>query len=94
MIKKTSCMLLIAVLLLASCKPVQMYFIDREGPPDYVQGFDDGCQSGISSGGSILRRLFYWYKKDPERLDNKLYTQGWGEGWGYCRFTITAPEKY
>lgn len=91
---KRFALLLLLAIPLASCKPVQMYFIPREGPPDYVEGYDDGCDSGISSGGSIIQRFFYVYKRNPEKLDNALYKAGWNDGWGYCRFTITAPNKF
>ncbi len=89
-----SAMVLCLLIGTSACKPIQMYMIDRKGPPDYVQGFDDGCDSGVASSGSILQRVFSPYRRDPEKIDNSLYKTGWSEGYNYCRFAITAPKEY
>lgn len=84
--------LVLGSLLLSACKPIQFYMLNVEGPPEYVQGFEDGCDSGVSSGGSLLQRWFNPYKKDPEKLENALYKMGWNEGFSYCRFTVPTAK--
>lgn len=77
----------IAICLAASaCKPITMTMMKPEGPPDYIEGWQHGCDSGIQVGGTILQKMFYKYYKDPSKLDNAMYKMGWAEGFTVCRF--------
>lgn len=81
-------------MLVTGCKNAQFYYNKPEGPPDYVEGWDDGCDSAHASGGSILQRFYFRYTKNPDKLDNNLYKLGWSEGWSFCRFTLNAPKNF
>ncbi len=93
MITRTLLILLFASSL-SACKPLALYMTNVEGPPEYVAGYEDGCDSGISAGGTIMQRITHPFKKDPEKLDNSLYKMGWNEGFSYCRFYVSAPAKF
>ena len=81
-------------LLTTSCKPLPFYWITPEGPPEYVQGFEDGCDSGVAAAGGIWYKWIYKFKKDPTKLNNGLYKQGWNEGFSYCRFNLNSTQKF
>lgn len=52
------------------------------GPPAYKDGYAPGCDSGLSAGGNP----YYHLTKDPQRfLDDKMYAQGWNDGFAACK---------
>lgn len=60
------------------------------GPPEYRAGFAAGCNSGYTAAGNI----YYRFDKDPQRfLDDKLYAQGWGDGFGSCKANYEAFDR-
>lgn len=80
----------LALALSGCAKPLLLYFEEPEGPPDYVQGWHDGCDSGIGAGGGFFAKMMYSFKKDPEMISNSLYRQGWNEAQLYCRFYYSS----
>lgn len=51
-------------------------------PPEYADGFRDGCDSGYVASG----HPYYKAKKDVQRsLDDKLYAMGWNDGFANCK---------
>jgi hypothetical protein len=91
---KNCTIIAISAVCLYACKPLDLQLLNPEGPPDYVEGFDDGCDSAVASGGGIMQRYIYGFNKNPDKLDNALYKMGWNEGWTYCRFTMNAPKTF
>ncbi|MBN8530759.1 MAG: hypothetical protein J0L97_02710 [Alphaproteobacteria bacterium] len=87
---------LLLTLMLGGCTmyPLPLYWNKPEGPPEFRQGYWDGCDTGMASGSSsYASKIFFRYKKDPNFLDNPLYNKGWTEGITYCRFYIGTLEK-
>jgi hypothetical protein len=55
-----------------------------EGPPEYKQGFKDGCESGYSGYANHFNKLFYTWKQDPKLTTNNVYYQIWKDAYAYC----------
>lgn len=77
---------------LASCRPVMLYYVAPDGPPEYQLGWQDGCDSGLSAQGDWTYKAMYGFKKRPEMAESETYKQGWGEGFTYCRFSLAATQ--
>lgn len=61
-----------------------------EGPPEYVEGWEAGCRTGMSAySGNHLK---YRYKVDVDgaRMTNVLYNRGWELGQSYCSYYTSA----
>lgn len=78
------------LLLASSCRPMDLYYVEPSGPPEYQLGWQDGCDTGLSAEGGIVYKLLYGFRKRPEMGDNELYKSAWNEGFTYCRFSIAA----
>jgi hypothetical protein len=92
---KTLSLILVAGSMLAAggCRPLALYGVDPEGPAEYKLGWEDGCDTGLSAASSVFYKAMYGYKKRPELGGNQLYSQGWNEGFTYCRFHMDALGK-
>lgn len=80
---------ILVVLLLSACRPGGgMSIINdgpQEGPPELVQGYRDGCQSGISAYGNDYYKSLYPFKQDARLVGNKTYLTIWRDAYNYCR---------
>lgn len=84
----------ILVLCTADCKPLPLYFESPKfGTQEYRKGWDDGCDSGISAGGTLWQKIAYSFFRDPNMLGDVHYQQGWDEGFSYCRFYNDSYNK-
>ena len=78
---------------LAACQnvPVWKYsmfekpFGDRNYPPLYVSGWQDGCESGALASANHFYRLKYKFRQDWQLLDNRTYISGWENAYDHCR---------
>ncbi|PIR33132.1 MAG: hypothetical protein COV36_03250 [Alphaproteobacteria bacterium CG11_big_fil_rev_8_21_14_0_20_44_7] len=80
-----------AVVLLCGCnnpitepKPV---LLDTEldyGPPEFRQGYEDGCKSALGAYGNSYQKTAYGLRKDPRYETDRMYNQVWKDGWSYC----------
>jgi hypothetical protein len=84
-------MLLITILLLCSgCdflrKPASLNTTPPPGPPEYRQGWVDGCETGQSAYSGQLYKLFGAHKLqyDAKLRNNKMYYQVWKDAFLYC----------
>ncbi len=69
------------VLVLAGCQSTHEQLIAEGYPPAFADGFQDGCGSGREAAGANGL-----YKKDvPRYLKDKLYAQGWEDGFRQCQ---------
>ncbi|NDF12558.1 MAG: hypothetical protein EB060_07095 [Proteobacteria bacterium] len=88
--------------LLTGCNPVMDGFKPGsvwmaqapEGPPEYVQGWKDGCESGMSAYGNSFYRTFYKFKQDPAMVKNETYYRTWQDSFNYCRHYTLANQKH
>lgn len=86
-------LVLLGLLAMTSCRPLSLYGVGPEGPPEYKLGWEDGCDSGLSAQGGALYRGTFGFKKRPEMNDNDLYKTAWNEGFTYCRFALDPVDK-
>ena len=88
--------LVIAVLVLfmaSSCRPLNLLAVQPAGPPEYRLGWEDGCDTGVSSVSGIFAKAVYGHRKRPEMSQSEFYNQGWSEGFHYCRFSVTETRN-
>jgi hypothetical protein len=85
-------LLLFALVLVSSCRPISIWFASPDGPPEYKLGWEDGCDTGLSAQGTYIYRAIYGFKKRPEMADNDQYKAGWNEGYSYCRFAMASEQ--
>lgn len=90
------------LLLLVACggkdglKPPRPYFLSKapEGPPEYVQAWNDGCDTGQSVYTTDFYKAFYTYVQDPNLLENEVYYRTWTDAFNYCRHFMKTNLAY
>lgn len=61
-----------------------------DGPPEFKQGYANGCASGNVAGGNGLAT----FTKDAKRYDaDPLYKQGWDNGFATCKGQFEAMDR-
>ncbi len=81
--------------MLSACKPRSVLMATApEGPPEYVQGWNDGCESGLATYGNAYYRTFYHFKQDRNLVDNDLYYRTWSDAYNYCRHFTKSELAY
>jgi hypothetical protein len=53
--------------------------------PNYMKGWEDGCETGLSTMVHGYYKTFYGYKQDPKMLSNQRYYKAWKDAYTYCR---------
>lgn len=66
-------------------KPFRMGKPDKNADPIYTKGWNDGCQTGMSTMIQGYYKSFYKYAQDPELVEDKMYYQAWKDSYTYCR---------
>lgn len=56
-----------------------------QNSPDFQQGWMDGCESGKAVFSNAFYKMFYGYKRNPEKVGNQSYETAWYAGYNYCR---------
>lgn len=67
-------------------KPYSLDMTPPKGPPEYEQGWIDGCESGsatYSNNFYMFTRVFK-FRQDPILRNNKMYYQVWKDAFLYC----------
>lgn len=67
-------------------KPVSFSMDPPPGPPEYRQGWKDGCESGSDAYTSDLYKMInaFQLRQDPVLRNNKMYYQVWKDAFLYC----------
>ena len=67
-------------------KPVSLNLTPPPGPPEYEQGWSDGCESGMNAYANPFYKTLkvFEYRQDPELRHNKMYYQVWKDAYFYC----------
>tara|TARA_B100001564_G_scaffold347324_1_gene347956 strand:+ start:126 stop:449 length:324 start_codon:yes stop_codon:yes gene_type:complete len=84
---------LLALLVLSGCHNVPMWKYDmfkrpygnKPYPAEYIQGWQDGCESGAEASATHFYRLKYEFRQDWSMLNNTLYVSGWESAYNHCR---------
>ncbi len=85
--------ILLSLLFLSACHnvPAWKYSMfdgpesNKNYPPLYISGWQDGCESGAQASANHLYRLRYKFKQDWRLLENKTYISGWENAYSHCR---------
>lgn len=84
---------IISLILLTSCgfehKPVFLRFggdqVSEDHDPDFVQGWDDGCETGSAVYGNHFTKAFKGFKRDTTKVGNPAYESAWYDAYHFCR---------
>lgn len=60
----------------------------KDGKPHnelYVEGWRDGCHSGISATANDWYKFFYDFRQDAQKAQNTVYYKGWKDAFTYCQ---------
>jgi hypothetical protein len=69
-------------------KPLLMGHPDKNNPntpEEYTKGWDDGCETGMSTMNPGYYKSFYAFKQDPYMASNEVYYKAWKDAYTYCR---------
>jgi hypothetical protein len=70
-------------------KPIGIGEVDPNAPPEYKQGWTDGCETGMYVyGGDTYRYLGYKFKQDYTMITNNDYYNAWQDAYLYCRWYL------
>ncbi len=93
MLKRTI-ILILALSFLPGCDarvrtgPPWMQTLLTEGPPGpalFKQGWQDGCETGISATSNHFQKMFYDFKQDSKLARDQKYYLGWKLAFDYCQ---------
>jgi len=58
----------------------------RDASPDFVKGWEDGCETGMAGGSNNFYRMFYRSNKvDGYKMaSSSEYKTAWGNAFWYC----------
>jgi hypothetical protein len=57
----------------------------RAYPPLYVQGWKDGCESGVSAQTTLYYKFQHHFRQDWQLAQNEVYYKGWKDAFDYCQ---------
>jgi hypothetical protein len=61
-----------------------------QGPPEYIEGWQAGCETGMSTYGSDYTRIRYGANVDGHRMEDPNYNKGWELGQSYCSYYVST----
>lgn len=64
------------------------------GPPEYQQGWSDGCESAFSGYGNQFAKAFHSLRKDGAYTENPVYQRVWRDAYDYCRAYMKATQLH
>lgn len=91
---KQIAIIILASLLLQGClfssksvfapKPFGMNQAEK-GTPEFNKGWEDGCETGMSTMSTDYYKSFYTFRQDPDMITNIEYYKAWKDAYTYCR---------
>ncbi len=66
-------------------KPFKIGGPPKDANPDYLQGWEDGCNTGLSTMVTGYYKSFYGYQQDPYKMSLPIYYKAWKDSYTYCR---------
>ncbi len=92
------------VLMLSACSPFPPWarklekgppsMGDKEYNPLYLQGWQDGCHSGISASTNLWYKFQYGFKQNAELAQDTVYYKGWKDAFDLCqRYTYQYRRR-
>lgn len=98
--KKVVALVLLVVMSGCTSKALDIYGMPhapKYGPPEYIQGWKEGCQTGMTSYGSYYLRYRYRANVNGSMMANPMYSKGWELGANYCQYyasTYLANKEF
>jgi hypothetical protein len=97
-------LLSLIMLMLAGCsgmapmpelRPANRIFshMPKDGSAEYNQGWQEGCESGMSGMTNSFYSSFYYFKQDRNMLKNEVYYKAWKDSYDYCKGYIYGIVK-
>lgn len=76
-------------------KPWMMDTNPPPGPPEYEQGWRDGCMSGMNTYTNNFYKLLgsHELRFDSSMRNNKMYYQAWKDAWLYCVWSLEGTSS-
>jgi hypothetical protein len=62
----------------------------KTGPQNYLQGWNDGCRTGMTSYSNSHLRTQYQTTVNAEKMRLPEYQKGWEVGQSYCSYYISS----
>lgn len=76
---------------LAGCQSARDQMLAEGYPPGFADGYQDGCGSGKTAAGAFTGE----FKKNvPRYLKDKLYAEGWGDGFRQCQASQENRSRF
>lgn len=71
-------------------RPFRMSSPAKNAPPAYKEGWEDGCNTGMSTMVMTSYKSFYQYTINPEMFASNdsegiMYQKAWKDAYSYCR---------
>ncbi|NDF12557.1 MAG: hypothetical protein EB060_07090 [Proteobacteria bacterium] len=57
-----------------------------DGPPEFQQGWRDGCDTGIGAYGDSWYKMYHTFKQDANLVKNPSYYRAWKDAYTHCRW--------
>jgi hypothetical protein len=58
----------------------------KEGPPEYIEGWKDGCSTGLTTYSNSFYRTKYKTMINGHKMENLYYHKGWELGQRHCSY--------
>ena len=65
-------------------KPAHLDMNPPPGPPEYKQGWKDGCNSGWKAYTTTFNKVWGKFEQDPKLAQNPVYYQVWKDAYAFC----------
>ena len=65
-------------------KPPSLDFTPPPGPPEFQQGFRDGCESGFKGYSQHYNKIWWKFRQDPDLRNNPVYYKIWKDAYSHC----------
>ena len=66
-------------------KPFRLGGPPKDSHPDYLKGWEDGCNTGLSTMVPGYYKSFYAFQQDAYKVNNPVYYKAWKDSYTYCR---------
>lgn len=57
----------------------------EDAPPEYKLGWQQGCESGLSTYSNDYYKSMYKFKQDLSMMKSEYYSKAWNDSFNYCR---------
>ncbi len=66
-------------------RPIGITGPPADAPENYLAGWKDGCETGMSTMSTSWYKTFYGYKMSVNQMQDPEYYRAWRDSYTYCR---------